>query len=319
MPPDASSREPMAYVRGAFVPLSQASVPMYDGGYVQGATLSEQLRTFRGSIFLFDEHIARLRRGAMELGFAEAIDWASLRGIADELVELNFALLTPGGELGLAMLCSPGSYAAFSGGDDYGPTVMMHTYPLRFEKWQASYVEGVDLVITPQRQVPASCWPRSIKSRSRLHYLLADQAAQRVNPQARALLTDEAGHVTETAVANIVLCYTRDGNTRLTSPRRDIDILPGVSLGFVEQLARDLGWSWEERAVLPEELFTADELWLTSTPSCVLPVRSVDGRTIGGGRGWPMYQRLLTAWSGQVGLEIDRQSSHEPPGASPRF
>lgn len=307
MPPDSPIGEPIAYVRGQFVPLRQASVPLYDAGYVQGATLSEQLRTFGGEIFLFEEHVARLRRGAAELGFADGIDWASLRGIADELVAHNYELLTPGGDLGLAMLCSPGSYAAFSGGDDYGPTVMMHTYPLRFEKWRANYTDGVDLVITPHRHVPGSCWPRSIKSRSRLHYLLADQAAQQVNPQARALLTDESGHVTETAVANIVLCHMRDGQVQITSPRRDIDILAGVSLGFLERLARNLGWSWEERAVLPVELFSADELWLTSTPSCVLPVRSVDGKAIGRGDAWPMYRKLLKSWSVEVGLEIDRQ------------
>ncbi len=300
-------RLPLAFVRDRFVPLAEASVPLFDAGYVQGATLSEQLRTFNGRIFLWDEHLARLRRGAEELGIDDQLAWSKLHDIALRLVGANFSLVPTGGDLGLAVLVSPGSYAAFSGGHDYGPTVAMHTYPLPFSHWAEHYTRGVDLVVTAGRMVSGDAWPRWIKARSRLHYLLADRQAAAIQPGAKALLTDEAGRVTETAIANILLVSRYGDQVVIRSPRREHEILPGVSLGFVEQLARKQGWTWEERTLAVHDLASAEEIWLTSTPSCLLPVRSIDQVPVPQCPG-SIYKEVLRAWSKAVGRDIAGQA-----------
>ncbi len=58
--PEAAIHEPLAYLRGEFVPYREARLPVWDLGIVQGATVTEALRTFRHVPFRLDEHLRRL-------------------------------------------------------------------------------------------------------------------------------------------------------------------------------------------------------------------------------------------------------------------
>src|SRR5690606_29568509 len=116
---------------------------------------------------------------------------------------------------------------------------------------------------------------------------------RRSNPNSRALLLDQAGFVGEASTANVVACYPRRG---LVTPRFE-KVLPGVSMGAVRDLASLLGIPFSEGDMTLEELIVAEEVWLTSTSVCMLPVIACSGRVVGSGQPGPMYQRLLAAWS----------------------
>ena len=73
-------------------------------------------------------------------------------------------------------------------------------------------------------------------------------------------------------------------------------------------LAQSLGISWAERSLQSDDLAHADELLLTSTPNCLLPVTRLDGAAVGPGRPGPVYERLLNAWSRGVGFSIAAQA-----------
>lgn len=306
--------EPIAYCRGEWVPVSRAGVPLADAGFVLGATISEQLRTFGGELFLWDEHAMRMRRSLGPLGLAEQVDLAALCDVVEELIAHNFRLLPTGGDLGVAMLVTPGWYPAFSEGvappKASGPHVYIHSYPLPFARWAASYTEGVRLVSSHVAHPPADALPRFIKSRSRLHYHLADLEANRREHGARALWLDADGFVLETSTSNVVLC--RENKSAVEPPTLLIppttDVLPGVSLGYVFELAESLGWRVEEHRIPPAELTRADEVWATSTPFCALPVVTFDGLAIGDGRPGRRYHELLAAWSARVGVDVIAQA-----------
>jgi branched-subunit amino acid aminotransferase/4-amino-4-deoxychorismate lyase len=138
-----------------------------------------------------------------------------------------------------------------------------------------------------------------------MHYYLADRLARQQDPEARALLLDAEGNLTETATANLLVFRAGEG---LLSPPRST-ILPGISLAFVEQLAADLGIAFSERPLEAHDLLTADEALLTSTPSCLLPVTRFNGQPIGGGRPGPVFRRLLGEWSRRVGVDIAAQAA----------
>ena len=170
-------KEPLAYLNGHFVPASSATISPVDAGFVLGAAVAEQLRTFGGRIFHLDDHLARLCHSLAIVGVELGMPAASLGEIAVELAARNRQLLHPDDDLGVAMIVTPGLYAGYGGPGTPSPTVCLHTYPLPFDRWADKYASGQALVTTDVRQVPSDCWPAELKCRSRMHYFLADRKA----------------------------------------------------------------------------------------------------------------------------------------------
>jgi branched-chain amino acid aminotransferase len=297
--------EPLAYLQGRFLPISQAAIPVTDGGFVQGVTVAEQMRTFGGKLFRLEQHLTRLARSLAIVGIELGMPATELGRIAGELAAKNHALLEPGDDLGLSMFVTPGPYSTFAaGGVAPGPTVGMHTYPLPFHLWQEKYERGESLVVTDVMQVPSSCWPTELKCRSRMHYYLADKAARAKEPGARALMLEERGFVTEASTANILVYYRDVG---LVSPPKEM-ILPGVSAAVVEELAGKLGIPFSFRPLTVDDVAAADEALLSSTSPCIWPVTRLNGQQIGDGKQGEIARRLLAAWSELVGVDIAGQA-----------
>jgi branched-chain amino acid aminotransferase len=296
--------EPLAYLNGRWLPLSQAAVSVFDGGFLQGTTVAEQLRTFRGQLFRLDLHLSRLARSLEIVGVDPGLPLAELGQIATELAEQNRKLIDPNDDLGVTIFVTPGmspTYAAVA--MHQGPTVCVHTQPLSFGTWARKYDTGESLVVTNVMQVPAQCWPAELKCRSRMHYYLADKRARELEAAARALLLDERGFVTEASTANIVL-YFKDGG--LVSPPKD-HILPGVTVAVFEELAGQLGIPFGHRELTVPDVAGADEVLLCSTSPCIWSVTRLNGRPIADGKPGAISRRLLDEWSRMVGLDIKAQ------------
>jgi len=295
---------PVALLNGEFIPAAELAVPVYDAGFVQGVTVSEQLRTFGGRLFRLDQHLERLAHSLAVIGLENEVDVAKLAEWAVELAARNHALLAEGDDLALALFVTPGPYRAMAPAGSRGPTIGMHTYPLPFHQWVDLYDQGQPLVVTDVRQVPADCWPTELKCRSRMHYYLADLRAREQDPAARALLLDAGGYVNEASTANLVI-YRRDEG--LVSPPRE-KILPGVSVAMLQTLAAAANVPFIHREVTLDDVLTADEALLSSTSPCLLPVRSLNGQPIGAACPGPVCLDALARWSEQVGVEIVGQA-----------
>jgi branched-chain amino acid aminotransferase len=291
---------PLAYLNGSYIPFEQLSVPILDVGFVQGVTVVEQLRTFGGKLFRWDEHLARLRRSLAIIGLDPGLGDESFGEIAQRLIEHNHRLLAEGDDLGLAMLITPGTYSQ-TGAE---PWIALYTTPVAFAGFAGLYATGQRLVTADVRQVPPDCWPAELKCRSRMHYYLADRQARRVDPQSRALLLNLDGTVAEASTANFLAYFEQEG---IVSPPREV-VLPGVSMSALSALAAELQIPFSYRPLHPAELEQAAEAFLTSTSPCILPVTAIDGRPLGDGRPGPLFERLLTAWSRQVGVSIRQQA-----------
>jgi branched-subunit amino acid aminotransferase/4-amino-4-deoxychorismate lyase len=297
--------EPVAYLNGEFLPLSRAALPIDDAGFVVGATVTEQLRTFNGRLFRVERHLQRLEHSLAICDLAPPISIAQFGEIGAELVRRNHPLLESGDDLGLSIFVTPGPYAAIAAGRRAGPTVGLHTFPLAFGLWADAYSTGVSLVTTPIQQTPPACWPPELKCRSRMHYYLADRWAAKNAPGSRALLLDAAGHVVETSTANIILYRPDKG---LVTPPRN-KVLPGVSMEALFELAAREQITVVERELTPDDVAAAGEVFLTSTPNCMLPVCRFNSRPIGNGQPGLIFRRLLAAWSNTVGLDIAAQAA----------
>jgi len=301
----ANVREPQAYWNGRYVPLSQVGVGVFDTGFVQGVTVAEQLRTFGGKLFRLEMHLARLARSLEIVGVDPGISLSGLGKIATELADRNRELLDPADDQGVTIFVTPGTAAAYASiSPNQGPTVCVHTQPLSFGPWPEKYRVGESLVVTDVMQVPSQCWPAELKCRSRMHYYLADRKAREIEPGARALLPDERGQVTEASTANIVIYKRGQG---LISPPKE-QILPGVSVAVLEELAGQLSIRFSHRDLDVAAVAEADEVMLCSTSPCVWSVTKLNGRPIGSGEPGPIVLQLRDAWSQMVGIDIEAQA-----------
>ncbi len=301
----------VAWLDGQFLPRASLALPVGDAGFVLGATVTEQLRTFRGDLFLPEPHARRLAASLQAVGLEPCLPVRSILAAATELAAHNHAQLAGAGpsagceavDLGVVIFVTAGDQPSQHLGRGGLPRTVIHSFPLAFGMWASAYESGVALRSVSVRQVPPECWPLGAKVRSRLHYFLADREAASAEPGSRAVLMHHDGRVSETSTANLAVVQAG----RIAVPPA-ADALSGVTLAFTQQLAAGLGIPWQERSLTTAQLQDADEILLTSTPNCILPATRFDGRPIGTGGPGAVYRRLLAAWSDAVGLDIAAQA-----------
>ncbi|MBS0210120.1 MAG: aminotransferase class IV [Planctomycetes bacterium] len=298
--------EPVVYLNGEFVPASLAKLNIYDLGLVLGATLTEMTRTFRHVPYRVEDHVARLYRSLKYAGIAVPMTQAEMVAKTRELAEVNGRLLNAADDLGIVHFVTPGENLMYAGSAGASgalrPTICIHSFPLRFSMWRHLFTDGAHVVTPSIRHVPPQCVEPKMKNRSRLHWFLADRQTQAVDPRAITLLLDLDGNVTECAGANFVIVKDE---TIVTPTTRNI--LWGVSLQTVKELAASVGLGFLEKDFQPYDVVNADEAWLTTTPYCLAPCTKVNNIPIGGGAPGPRFQRMLNAWSERAGMDIAAQ------------
>ncbi|MEO7653574.1 MAG: aminotransferase class IV [Bryobacteraceae bacterium] len=303
--------EPLVFLTGKFLPASQAKLNLYDLGIVLGATFTEMTRTFRHRPFRAEEHVERLYRslkyGGIELPHTEE----EMVAITLRVIEHNCGLVDAGKDLGVVHFVTPGENLIYAGSaaasGPLNPTVCVHTFPLPFSAWRHLFTDGAHVVTPAIRHVPPQCLDPKTKNRSRLHWFLADNQTHLVDPKAITLLLDLDGNITECAGSNFVIVKDR----QICSPTTR-NILPGLSLKTIRELAPALGLGYIEKDLQPYDVINADEAWLTTTPYCMAPCTKINGIPIGTGRPGPVFQRVLAAWSERVELDIEDQILNSP-------
>jgi branched-chain amino acid aminotransferase len=299
--------EPLVYLNGRLVPASEAHLAIYDAGVVQGATVTEQTRTFRHRPYRLGDHLDRLFRGLRYTRMDIGLSKEELVRISEEVLAHNTRLIDRDDDLGLIQFVTAGEYATYAGMSGRpprtAPTVCVHTYPLPFELWAGKMQTGAHLITPSIRNVPPQCWDPQMKCRSRMHYYLAEREARLADPEASALLLDLDGHVTETSAANFLMVE----RGTIVSPLAT-KILPGISRATVIELAGKLGIPFVQRDVPVFNALNADEAFLSSTPFCLMPVTRINGVPVGDAEPGPVYRQLLEVWGKEVGLDIERQT-----------
>jgi branched-subunit amino acid aminotransferase/4-amino-4-deoxychorismate lyase len=296
-PPD------IAWLDGDLLSRADLRLPVGDAGFVLGATVTEQLRTFAGRLFLPHLHATRFRDSLAVAGIEPGPSVEAIFKAADAVASHNHAHGPRGSDLGVVIFATPGDQPSQHEGRRGTPRVAVHSFPLAFKLWAKAYDEGLSLRSVSIRQVPEESWPLALKCRSRMHYHLADREADTSERGSRAVLCHADGRVSETSTANIAIVR----HAAILAPP-PADALRGVSLHYLRQLAEEAGIAWHETSLRESDLAAADEILLTSTPNCLLPATRFNGRPVGSGRPGPLYQALLARWSETVGLDIAAQA-----------
>jgi D-alanine transaminase len=273
----------IVYLNGEYIPKEKAFVSVDDRGFLFGDGIYEVTAAYRGRLFRWEQHQARMNRGlaAIRISF----DSTSLGEIHHRLLQEN----------GLEKAEVSYVYAQVTRGVaprthqfpaiPVLPTVYLfageYHRPPR-ERWEQGFAS---VTVHDQR------WARvDLKTVQLLPNVLAKQAA--VDHGADEVVQVKDGMAIEGALNNFFTVF--DG-TVVTHPASN-QILAGVSREVVLELCGKLGFPVEYRAITLEEMFEADEAFHTGTLTEVKPCVEVDGRPIGNGKVGPITRALFDAF-----------------------
>jgi branched-chain amino acid aminotransferase len=280
------------YVNGVIADAATAVVPAFDHGFLYGEGVYETLRTYGGEPFLFDRHMRRLRQSAALMALPvpysdeELLDavrrtMAAHAGLRDAYIRI---LLTRGvGELTYNPAACP------------RPTLVIIVKPFQAPA-ERTFTEGIRVALVDVRRNHPQALNPMIKSNNLLNNALAMQQALARSAD-EALMLNHDGEIAECSQSNFFV--VRNGEA-LTAPLA-AGLLPGITRQVVLELARDLGIPAREARLMPADLDTAAEAFITGTTREVTPVVAVDDRVIGTGRPGPVTLRLLEEFRRRAG------------------
>jgi branched-chain amino acid aminotransferase len=276
----------VAFVRGRYVPIAEAAIPITDWGFLRSDATYDVVTAWQGAFFRLDAHLERFMRscerfrldpGRTPRQIAEVLAECVRRsGLRDAYVEM---IVTRG-------------QPPWGSRDPRQAVNQFYAFAVPFV-WIANEAQrerGLHLMVSAVQRIS----PRSVDPTAKNYHwndltmgLLEALDAGRDT----VVLTDAAGDVVEGPGFNI-FCV-RDG--ALVTPKEGV--LEGVSRRTVIEMACALGMRVEIRALPAEELRSADEAFLSSSGGGVLPVTRVDDRMLGDGQPGPATRRLLkTYW-----------------------
>jgi len=266
-----------AYVNGQYLPFRDAKVHVEDRGYQFSDGVYEVCEVRGGRLIDERRHLERLQRSLKEIRIPLPMSPRALGIVLREVVSRN--------RIGYGIV-----YMQITRGvarRDHAfpppqtlPSIVVTARSLNVARNEALAENGIAVI-----SVPDNRWGRvDIKTIGLLPNVLARQQA--IERGARdAWFIDKEGNVTEASSANAWI-VTPGGV--LVTRRADHAILRGITRTVVFDAIKAKGLSVEERAFTLEEAYRAREAFITSASQIVLPVVSIDGRTVGDGKPGPV-------------------------------
>jgi D-alanine transaminase len=276
-----SADDPLVYLNGETLPLSEAHVPVLDRGFIFGDGVYEVVPIYGRKPFRADQHLARLARSLDKVRISNPHtpeEWMELVGrivdaypAADQLVYIQVTR-------GVAKRLHPFP-------KDAKPTVFImtssHTPPSAEVR-----ARGVTCVTMDDIR-----WLRcDIKSVSLLGNILAAQYAVEQNAVEAIQFRDD--YLTEGSASNVWI--VKDG--KVCGPHNDNLVLEGIRYGLIQELCAAEGIPFELRRIPRVDVLAADEVLISSAGKEVLPVTSIDHRPVASGMPGPVYRRLYEAY-----------------------
>ncbi len=286
---DARNENILIYVDGQILPKAEATISVYDSGFMLGDGVWEGLRLYDGKWAFLDEHIDRLFEAAKAIDLDIGMD---RKGVISALLETQNANAMTTDAHARLMVTRGVKLRPFQhpGLSQSGPTfviIMEHSRP--------KIPRPITLATVPhQRGLPMTQDPK-LNSHSKLNCILACIAAQKAGAD-EALMLDVHGFVNTTNACNFFIVK----NGAVWTSTGDY-CMNGITRQKVIDLCRANDIPVFERNYSLVDTYSADEAFLTGTFGAQTPVSSIDGRTIGTGGLGPMTKCLRGLYKDLVG------------------
>jgi branched-chain amino acid aminotransferase len=273
----------IVYLNGKLIPRRQAAIAVMDYGFLYGYGLFETMRAYNGEVFRLEDHLRRLSTSAKILGIP--VKTKELKSAVAQTIKAN---RLASARVRIAVSAGEGEMNA-DPATCQSPTVLIIAqkytpYP------ESVYEKGLRAVVSSIRRNSQSPLSR-LKSASYLESISAREEARKAGAEEAICLNDK-GFLAEASMSNIFIV----SGGLLRTPGRDSGILRGITRRIVLELASQLGISSREEDIRPEELFEAEEAFLTNSLIEVMPLTEVDGRKIGSGKRGAVTGAILKAY-----------------------
>ena len=262
------------YIDGRLVDKKDALISVFDHGLLYGDGVFEGIRAYDCLVFRLKEHIERLYKSAAAIQLKIPMDRQAMIGAVIQTLKANALkdayirlVITRGsGDLGLdPRKCGK-------------PTVFIITdkialYPEKF------YREGLEIITAATRRNLVTALNPRIKSLNYLNNILAKIDALEAGVEEAIMLTHEE-YVAECTGDNIFI--VKEG--QLIAPPPEVGALEGITRDIVISIAEKLDIKFSEKLIRMNDVYGADEVFLTGTAAEIIPVTAVDKRKINGGK-----------------------------------
>lgn len=252
------------YFNGKTMALDKVKINPYDLGFLRGYGIFDVMRTQNGKLFLFEEHWKRLQNSAKELNLKIPIIKKESQEIIKRLLKLNRfkesvirTVLTGG--------TSKDGFT-FENKETFCILIeKLHSFPREY------FMKGVN-VITLE-------YLRDIPEAKITNYIATIKNQKEKNrKKALEIIYTSRGKALEASTSNFFIIK----NGKLITPKKNI--LFGITRKLIIKLAKENGFKVQEREIKISELFSADEIFLTSSNKDIVPIVKVDGKKIGNGK-----------------------------------
>ncbi|AXI44775.1 aminotransferase class IV [Sulfitobacter sp. SK012] len=285
---DARNDGILIYVDGQLKPKAEATVSVYDSGFMLGDGVWEGLRLYNGTWAFVEEHIDRLFEAAKAIDLDIGMGRAGVMAALEQTREANGMLTDAHARLMVTrgVKHRPFQHPALSRS---GPT-----FVIIMEHSQPKLPRPIRLATVPHlRGLPMTQDPK-LNSHSKLNCILACIAAEKAGAD-EALMLDLHGFVNTTNACNFFVVkkgavWTSTGDYCMN----------GITRQKVIDLCHTNGIPCFERNFSLVDTYSADEAFLTGTFGAQTPVSEIDGRTIGTGELGPVTTRLRALYKDLV-------------------
>ena len=296
---DPRNQRLLVWVNGELLPRERAVVSVFDSGFVLGDGVWEGLRVSRGHPAFLERHLDRLYEGAQAIMMDVGLSRAALTAAIYETLRAN--AMSDGVHVRLMVTRGVKRTPYQDPRLTVGPATVVIIAEHK-EALPATVTEGITLFTTHVRRATPDTLDPKLNAHSKLNDVTACIQAYTAGAD-EALMLDPHGFVaTCNSTHFFVVKGSSDDPEVWTSDGRFC--LGGITRGNVLRMCRDAGIAARETTFSLTDVYGAQEAFVTGTFAGVVPVRTVDGRTIGAGVRGPVVERLQEMYVDLVAADV---------------
>lgn len=262
-------RDGFIWYNGAMVPWRDATAHVLTHGLHYGSCVFEGERVYGGSVFKLTEHSERLRVSGEHLGFEVPYSTAEIDAATMQVVQAN------------GIIDGYVRPMAWRGSEMMGVSAQQNRINVAIAAWEwpayftpEARLEGIRMTMSEWARPAPNTAPTKSKAAGLYMICTLSKHAAEAKGYNDALMLDYRGQIAEATGANVFMVI--DGKIHTPTPDCFLD---GITRRSVIELAKARGYEVIERAIMPEELANATEVFLTGTAVEVTPVREIDHHT----------------------------------------
>jgi branched-chain amino acid aminotransferase len=261
------------FINGEFVTDKDAVIPIHDKGFTSGDAVFDTARTFSGKVYKLKEHVDRFFMSLNYMQIKSPYTKEELIKYSQQLLDMNVPLLDKNEDYWIFLRITRG--AVNKQGENV-PNVIIHCTNIPFKQRANFYDSGMPIIFSSVRRTAHDALSPRAKVNQYINFTMADLEVHNIDKNAKAVLLDKNGNITEGSGANIFIVK----NNEIFTPREQF-VLAGIGRSDAMGLAKGLGMTLTEKDLDTYDAFTADEIFITSTSFCIVPVGTVNGRQVG--------------------------------------